>query len=295
VRRPLDNLKLSPTYNHSHEHGRLCLHSTTKGGSQLRRIVVVATALAVLVAAASAYAATGGFNTYSAKLSFAPNKAGSAKAPSALSFTQQYTAGGTNGNRTAPLTDIKTKIYGIVPNSKPFPTCSAAKIGAAKSDAGCPKGALVATGSITALIGPANSPSAQGLPCDPLLHAWNGGGNKVVFFFVDQPPLHTCAGGAIMTGGVPPFVGTTKVVGKTLVMDTPIPPAVSFPLPGIEGSLTGETLKWLKLTKKVNGKTVAFNQSVACNKGKRPYSVTFTAVMNGQSQSGSASGTQKCS
>jgi len=264
----------------------------------LRRIVVVATALAVLVTAASAYAATGGFNTYTAKLSFSPNKAGSGKAPSALGFTQQYVAGGTSGNRTAPLTDIKTKIYGIVPNSKAFPTCSAAKIAAAKSDTGCPKGALVATGAITAILGPASSPSASTpgtLPCDPLLHAWNGGGTKIVFFFVDQAPAHTCAGGAITTGTVGPFVGTTKVVGKTLVMDTPIPNYVSFPITGIEGSLTSETLHWLKVTKKVHGKTVAYNQSVACNKGKRPYSVTFTAEMNGQSQSGTVSGTQKCS
>ena len=261
----------------------------------MRRIVVVATALAVLITAVSAYAATSGFNTYSAKLSFSPNKAGSGKAPSAVGFTQTYTAGGTKGNRTAPLTDVTTKIYGLVPNSKPFPTCSAAKIAAAKSDAGCPKGALVATGSITALIGPANNPSAQGLPCNPLLHVWNGGGNKTVFFFVDQPPAHTCAGGAITTGMVGPFVATTRVVGKTLVMDTPVPSYVSFPITGVEGSLTGETLHWLKVTKKVRGRTVAYNQSVACNKGKRPYSVTFTAELNGQSQSSTVSGSQKCS
>ena len=264
----------------------------------MRRIVVVATALAVLIATASAYAAAGGFNTYTAKLSFSPNRAGSGKAPSALGFTQNYVATGTAGNRTAPLTDITTKIYGVVPNTKAFPTCSVAKIAAAKSDAGCPKGALVATGAITAILGPVSSPSASTpgiLPCNPLLHAWNGGGNKIVFFFVDQAPAHTCAGGAITTGMVGPFVGTTKIVGKTLVQDTPIPSYVSFPITGIEGSLTGETLHWLKLTTKVGGKTVAYNQSVACSKGKRPYSETFTANMNGQSQSDTVSGTQKCS
>ncbi|MBV9002766.1 MAG: hypothetical protein JO304_27170, partial [Solirubrobacterales bacterium] len=151
----------------------------------MRRIVVVATALAVLVTAASAYAAAGGFNTYTASLKFSPNKAGSGKAPSAVGFTQTYVAGGTGGNRTAPLTDIKTKIYGLVANNgKSFPTCTLAKIQAAKSDAGCPKGALVATGSITALLGPVSDPSSSNssvLPCNPLLHAWNGGQGKVVF------------------------------------------------------------------------------------------------------------------
>jgi hypothetical protein len=261
----------------------------------LRRIVVVATALAVLTAAVSAYADTGGLNTYTATLKFSPNKT-----KSALGFTQVYDAGGNPGNRTAPLTDIKTKIYGVVPDWKDFPTCSQAKIAAAKSDAGCPKGALVASGFITATLGPANDQTATApgqLPCNPLLHAWNGGQGKIVFFFVDQAPDHTCAGGAIQTGFVGPFVGTAKVVGKTLVQDTPIPTSVSFPLAGVEGSLTHETLVWKNLTKTVSGKTVAYNTSVACSSGKRPYSVAFTAE-NGPGGAPSTTtvlGAQKCS
>ena len=61
-------------------------------------------------------------------------------------------------------------------------------------------------------------------------------------------------------------------------MNTPIPQSVSFPLSGVEGSLTSETLHWMKLTKKLkNGKTVAYGASVGCKNGSRPYSVTFTA------------------
>lgn len=254
----------------------------------MRRIVVIATALAVLVGAVSAYAATSGLNTYTAKIGFTPNKAGSAKAPSALGFTENYQADGNNGNRTAPLTDIKTKIYGLAVNAKGKPTCSLAKIAAAHSDAACPKGALVATGSITAILGPVTSPSASTpgtIPCDPILHAWNGGPGKLVFFFVDQAPAHTC--GPIQTGGVPPFAGTVKTVGKNLVQNTPIPSYVSFPITGIEGSLTGEILHYSK----------AYNSSVACSKGSRPYSVSFSA----ESAPGSApetqtvTGTSKCS
>ena len=271
-----------------------------KRRSQLRRIVVIATALAVLVAAVSAYAATGGLNTYHAKLTFSPNTAGKASAPATLAFTQVYHADGNNGNRTAPLTDIKTVIYGLKPDGKDFPTCSLAKIAAAKSDTGCPKGALVATGSIMATLGPENDQSASNpnqQPCNPLLHAWNGGQGKIVFFFVDQAPHHLCFGGAIPTGFVGPFLGTAKVVGKNLVQDTPIPASVSFPLSGTEGSLTFEKLTWKNLTKKLkNGKTVAFYQSVACKNGKRPYSVTFTAGIPGSpSESQPVSGTQKCS
>jgi hypothetical protein len=260
----------------------------------LRRIVVIATALAVLVGAVSAYAAGSGLNTYSAKIGFAPNKAGSGHAPSALGFTEKYTATGNNGNRTAPLTDIKTKIYGLVVNEKNFPTCSAQKIAAAQSDTGCPKGAKIASGSITAILGPLTDPSTSDpnqIPCNPLLDAWNGGGGKVVFFFVDQAPNHSC--GPIQTGNVGPFVGSVKTVGKTLVMDTPIPNNVSFPLAGVEGSLTSETLHYLKQTSK--GKAAI--ASVACNKGKRPYTVSFTAesAPGAAPETQSVSGTQKCS
>lgn len=263
----------------------------------MRRIVVIGTALAVLLAAATAYAAGGGLNTYSAKISFSPNKAGSGKAPAAVAFTERYKADGTGGNRTAPLTDIKTKVYGLTVNSKSFPTCSQAKIAAAHSDTSCPKGALIATGSITAILGPTADPSTTDpnqIPCNPLLHAWNGGAGKVVFFFVDQGS-HTC--GPIQTGAVPPFVGTAKTVGKTLVMNTPIPSYVSFPINGIEGSLTSETLHYLKVSKKAKGKTAYYTASTGCKKGKRPYSVTFTAESGpgAAQQSSTVSGTQKCS
>lgn len=259
----------------------------------MRRIVLVGTALAVLFAAVSAYAATAGFNTYGAKFTFSPNKAATP-----LGYNEHLTANGTNGNRTAPLTNIKTVLYGLVSNGKDFPTCSLSKIAAAKSDTGCPKGALVATGAITALLGAETiqSSSAPGTaPCNPLLDVWNAGQGKLVFFFVDQAPNHLCANGAVPTGFVGPFPGTFKNVGKNLVQNTPIPSYVSFPLAGVEGSLTSETLHWTNLKTKVKGKTVYFLQSVACKSGKRPYSVTYTASQNGVSQSGSAAGTQKCS
>ena len=264
----------------------------------MRRIVVVATAVAVLIAAASALAATGGINTYTASLKFSPNKKGSGKAPSSMGFAQKYVANGTSGNRTAPLTDIKTVIYGMTSNGKDFPTCSSSKIISAGNDTVCPKGALVASGAITAILGPLTDTSASSpnvIPCNPKLDVWNAGQGKVVYFFVDSAPDHTC--GPIQTGGVPPFPGTIKIVGKNLVMNTPIPSYVSFPITGIDGSLTSETLNWKNLSTKNNGKTVRYGASVACKSGKRPYSVTFTAetAPGAAPQSDTVSGTQKCS
>ncbi len=267
----------------------------------MRRIVVVATAFAVLIAAASAFAQSGGLNTYTAQMKFSPNKAGSGKKPSALAYTQKYVADGTNGNRTAPLTGIKTTTYGLVADGKDFPTCSVAKIVKDGKDTGCPKGALVATGSITATLGLVSNPSTSApgqLSCNPLLDAWNGGQGKIVFFFVEKGSSHQCAGGALQTGGIQPFVGTFKTVGKNLVLNTPIPNKVSFPLPGYEGSLTGYNLNWKNLSTKLkNGKIVHYSASTACKGGQRPYSVQFTAESSpgAAPQSDTVTGTQKCS
>jgi len=258
----------------------------------LRRIVIIGTAIAVLVAAGSAYAA---INTYTASFSFSPAKAGTSSSPSPLSFTQNLGAAGTNGNRTAVLTDIKTKLYGIVGDGKDFPTCSLSKIAAAHSDSSCPNGALVATGAITAVLGPSSNPKSPGSACDPLLHVWNAGQGKLVFFFVDTAPSHLCLAGAVPTGSVGPFPGTYKVVGKYLVQDTPIPSYVDFPVgPQLAGALTSEHLVWLRHTAKVHGRTVAALASVGCLKGQRPYSVQYTATQNGKSEVDTVSHSAHC-
>jgi hypothetical protein len=240
----------------------------------LRRIVLIATALGVLVAAGAAYAA---INTYTATLSFSSKKAGTPAKPVPVSYTQNIVAKGTNGNRTAVLTDIVTKIYGLKADGKDFPTCSAKKIAAAGADTSCPKGAMVATGAITAAVGSSTNFTAAASACDPLLHVWNGGQGSLTFFFVDQAPNHLCLGGNLKTGQVGPYPATYKTQGKYLVIDVPVPKYVSFPAPGVAGSLETEHLTWLKLTKTVKGKTVAATASVACLKGKRPYTTTFTA------------------
>ncbi len=265
----------------------------------MKKIVLIAAALGALAVAGVAYAAS--INTYTATLSFSGKKAGTAAKPVPVSYTQNIVAKGTGGNRTAVLTDIVTKIYGLKADGKDFPTCSASKISAAGDDTSCPKGAMVATGFITASVGAANNFTAAGSPCDPLLHVWNGGQGKLSFFFVDQEPNHECLGGALKTGQVGPYPATYKTQGKYLVVDVPVPKYVSFPAPGVAGSLETEHLVWAKLTKKVKGKTVAASASVACLKGKRPYTTTFTANLPtstgapGPSQTSTVKGSAACS
>jgi hypothetical protein len=241
----------------------------------LKRIALFATAVAMLIAASAASAAVP-VNTYNTPYTFSPKSSGTAKKPVKATFKQviQVTPG-TPGDRAGVLSDIKTTVYGLKFDGKDFPTCPASMI--KSSDTACPKGALVASGSITAVLGsPTDPTAATGTvgPCTPLLHVWNGGQGKLVFFFVDTPaPPHQCLGTEITTGSVGPYPGTYKQVGKNLVMDTPIPNSVDYPA-GLVGSLGSETLTW----KGQSSKGHISIASVACKGNKRPYSTAFTAA-----------------
>lgn len=264
---------------------------------RLRRVTLIATAVGMLlVVAGAAVAATGSqINTYKSTLKFTSKKSGTAKKPVPIGYTQNIKATGTNGNRTAVLENITTKIYGLKADGKHFPTCSLNKIAAAHNDTVCPKGAKLASGWITATLGSNSDFTAQGLPCDPALDVWNSGQGKLTFFFVDTPS-HQCLNGALKTGDVGPYPATYKMKGKYLVVNVPVPNYVSFPAPGEAGSLETEHLVWAKKTTKVHGKTFAATESVACKGKKRPYTTTFKANLptTNQTQTTTVKGSAAC-
>jgi hypothetical protein len=241
----------------------------------LKRIVLVATAAAMLIAATVAFAATP-INTYKATVSFSQNSSGTAKKPVKTAFTQKFVVTpGTAGNRAGILLNINNTVYGLKVNVKGLPTCSIGTITAAGTDANCPKGALVAKGSINALLGSSSdfSTSATAGSCNPNLDVWNAGQGKLAFFFVPAASgAHSCLGGAIKVGQVPPYPGTYKQSGKNIVVNVPIPATVDYPSQGLVGSLQSETLKW----------SSSAITSVACKGNTRPYTNTFTATLPNQ-------------
>ena len=258
-----------------------------------RTIIIAGTALAVLAAASAAFAA-GGLNTYRASIRFSSTKAGSARAPVPVGFTENYTAANaTSGNRAAPLVDIKTSIYGLVSNGKDFPACNGNKISALKTDSFCPPKALVATGPVNALLGNPTL-STAGSPCNPFLHVWNGGQGRLWFFFTTSP-THYCLG--LPTGSTAAYPGFISQHGKFMVTDVPLPPDVSTMVahqPNFYGSLIKQVLTFRNVTTKVHGKTVGVTASVGCQGSKRPYKVSFTAVLGSQRQTVSVSGSAPC-
>ncbi len=241
----------------------------------MRRLVIIGTAAAVLVGAATAYAAFN--NDRGSNVSFSPHGQGSAKHPKTVNMTEVLKANAPSGDRAAPLTNITLKVYGVKTNGGKFPTCTDSQIEADKTkyEKACAAKSELAAGPVHSLLGPGTDPSvAKGTACNPYLKVFNGGSKTQVFFFTTAPDAaaqYTCAG--LPTGATAPYDGHISYSGKYWVLDVPLPPAVSTKVanqPGLYGSLITETLFPISASK-------GYMQSIACMGHKRPFSITFTA------------------
>src|SRR6202012_32355 len=94
--------------------------------SVLKRLTLgIVTALAMLIAAGSAFAA---IDTYSGGYSFS-GKAGSKSSPAPLNFTQHFSLKAANaGSLTGILNKVTTSISGVKVDATGFPTCSASHV-----------------------------------------------------------------------------------------------------------------------------------------------------------------------
>lgn len=238
----------------------------------MRRIIIIGTAAAVLIAASVADAAP--LNKYTASFSFSGGKNGTPSKPKPIGFVRRFGVSSTTpGNRAAPVVEIKTSIDGIKSNASHFATCSSAQILAdhLKWDKACPRNSLVATGPSNSILGSGTTLVGAGFsPCHVLQRVYNGGHNKLVHFLsvAPQAPGHICAN--LKTGAAQPYIGTVSQHGKTWTEDVPLPPDVSTEagrLRGVYAAIVSDTLTWTK----------GFQVSTGC-KGKRPWSMTFTAV-----------------
>ena len=179
------------------------------------------------------------------------------------------------------LVNIKVKIYGLASNAKQFPTCSDTKMVALKSDSFCPKASKFASGTVNSLLGDPSLSASSRVKCNPDLDVFNAGKGKLWFFFTTHSTLQ-CAG--LTTGSTAPYPGTVSQQGKFQVTNIPLPADISTRVanqPNFYGSLIHETLNWPKVSVKVKGKTVFNTVSVGCQKGKRPWSITYTSTTNG--------------
>jgi hypothetical protein len=256
----------------------------------LKRIVTLGTALAVLVGATAAYAA---YNNYSGTTTAISKGVGSKKKPVGLSMVQTLKASAPSGERAAPLTNIKTTLYGVKLDAGKLPVCTDAKILQNKiSPTGaCPKGSLIATGRVNALLGPGTDNAAsKGTPCNPHLNVFNGGPHTQVFYFWTKSSSDC---GGLTTGSTAPYDGHISYKNGSAVVNIPLPSDISTKVagqPNFYSSLIGEVLSYPKT---VHGK--GYMVGIGCKHGKRPWTATFTAhTYGGGSETQKVSGATRC-
>jgi hypothetical protein len=249
----------------------------------------------MLIGATAAIAASS--NDYSGTAFTFSKGAGTKANPVGVSFSEVLKAKNVDSTKVASvLTNIKVKIYGIVSNTKNFPTCDGAKMVAQKSDTFCPAKSKFATGLVNSFLGNPTLDASKATPCNPNLDVFNAGGNKLWFFFTTHSATQ-CNG--LTTGATAPYPGFVSAQGKYMVLNVPLPKDISTQVanvPNLYGSLVKQTLQFAKVSTKVKGKTVFNNASVGCLNGKRPWSVTYTDTPDGGTtfETSTVTGSAKC-
>lgn len=245
-------------------------------------------------AGTAATTAAGTLDTFTARVSAAQSRPGTAKAPARLGFGLVLDAAPAHGaTYSAPVTDISITLTGVRAHPARFPVCSTATIAALQTDSICPAGALVARGELTAqLWNPAVS-TAPARTCTPLIDVWNAGAGHLAYF-LRFPVGHVCAG--LVDGALPPWTGTLRRSGTALVDDIPLPPAVSTDTggTGLFAGLVSLRLRFAARTVAGPRGAVAFFGSVSCEGGRRPDSVTVRAADGTRSQVTRLRGFSRC-
>ena len=252
----------------------------------MRRVAALAMPLGVvLVVAAVAFAQQ--TNQYSVSGSVSPNAKGSKAKPVPVSVKFNYTITEASGKQPAPVKSYKIAFTGLRSNGALFPTCTVSKItGAGNSDSGCPKKALVGTGTIDSYVYQTAEPSgAGGFPCPKNINLWNAGKNKLVIFIYGDPAQ--CGG----VGALPPIDAKFVNGGGGQALQFDVPPTVLHPVAGLSVAVNSVQSTVKKLTAKKKGKKRGYFEAIGCPGGKRKVTVTFTPETGSP---GTANASQAC-
>lgn len=239
-----------------------------------RTKVLAACGLASVALATTAYAQTTGGNTYDVS-GGTSIRGGTTAKPKAADLKFKFTLADAAGNVPKVVKTYEINVEGGKVNSSLAPACKASAMDTAGSDAKCPKGSQIGSGTLTALIGAAGQPTAGALTCTIPFKIYNSGGGKAALWIVARPP--SCP--VSLNQSVP---ATWTKHGTTAGLKFTVPDLlrhqIGLDLPVVKAEATIK-----KITKKVKGKSKGFLESTGCKDGKRDFSVKFTTE-DGQSQ-----------
>src|SRR3954452_3534593 len=242
----------------------------------MRRVVLLAVAVvSILSLAAVAIAQTTQENTYKVQGAVTPKgKPGSKSKPVPASVRFTYQVGEKSNLQPSAIDRYKISFYGVRSvNGDKFPKCTAEQISnAGNSDAGCPKGSLVGTGTIDNYVYADSDPSGTqgGFPCAKKLNIYNSGKGKGALFVYGDP--NQCGG----VGALPAFpISYVKGDGGGTALQFDVPKTVLHPISGLSVAVRSVSSTIKKQTVKKNGKAYAYYESVKCSGKARPVKVTF--------------------
>lgn len=239
----------------------------------MRKITILA--VASLMAFAAVAFATTQENTYTVQAGVSPTKSGTKKAPKPVSLNFGYTVGEKSGKRPALIKKYNIQFAGLQVNTNFFKGCSFAKIDQDQSDASCPKGSLMGTGSVENATGSTSDMNDKSLSCYLDLKLYNSRNNKAAIYLSGAPnsdPAKNCP------------LSVDKAIDATFVRNSTgtslqftVDNFLLHPAPGFDNAVVLVKSTVRKATAKVKGKTRGWFESTGgCKNKKRAVTVTFT-------------------
>jgi hypothetical protein len=214
-------------------------------------------------------------NTYVVTGAVSPKDSGTKKRPKPVSLNFGYTVNEKSGKRPALIKKYSIHFAGLQVNTNFFKGCSAAKIDAAQSDAGCPKGSLMGTGSVENATGSTSDETDRKLSCHLTLKLYNSRNNKAAIYLHGEQnpdPAKNCPL-AVDKAIDANFVRNTTGTALQFTVDE----FLLHPAPGFDNAVVLVKSTVRKATTTVKGRTRGWFESWGrCVNKKRAITVTFT-------------------
>ncbi len=241
---------------------------------------------AVLVAALAVPSVASAANEYTISYSTNPTKSGTSKKPRAVSGKFGFSVRDTEGGRPFALDSLRVTFAGVRINTRQFATCTAAKMEAAQSDAGCPSASRVATGFANNLAGNINDRRDASIRCALTVTMYNSGSGKAALFVKGSPNAPRPCPIEVATA-IPVSITRTSTGDR---LSFTIPQNLKQPLATLRNSLVETQLTLLRKTVRKSGRTVGYFETFGgCRSGRRTVTARFdNEGANDTTQSGFA-------
>lgn len=269
----------------------------------MRKLLIVALALAAVVSVVGVALATNTYKMHKASTS-KPGK-GSTTKPIPTGLTLGFQVGDTDSSkRGTPVEDYSLGAEGLIANPKVTPKCAFTDMdNEATVPSKCNK-AQVGGGLVFNAAGPTSDQSfAASSPCNLRVRTYNNGSGMIIRLDSDGKPAPPDFNSREIGCLLPIATAINGKFVKTRIGGLPasdfrftVPQNLKHPLAGIDNSIRESVTNIVLKTKVINGKKVGFYQKIGCKGTTRLTRGTFTteATASAPKQKFTATKKSKC-